>query len=378
MIYIKLSQAPKTLAIALTLAGAYCNIPLPNADSLAQAQSSIADVSKSTPTHPLTSRVLMPGQVVAKSLLNNSNILVQPKPYLGVQVAQSEDEPTSQGAPDDRPGAGTWAVPAPPNRGAPDGRPGAGTRAFPPRLGLGAFTAPPNRGAPAPGQRQGAGSRGPCPDVAKPLTALVPIIQGTSNESNTPTPEITTSDSVLGLTVAEHPTFWFYVPYSLNSPPSVLSVEFVLQDEKSKEVYKRVLTTSENSPGVFNFELPSTAPALEVGRRYYWNLTISCDNGLSQENSWDYGNKAYVDGWVERVELNPSLKTQLEQATPLETVALYAKAGIWHEAVTSLGKLRRENPQKAALMADWNELLKSVDLEAIAQEPIQSEFSPQE
>jgi aryl-alcohol dehydrogenase-like predicted oxidoreductase len=51
MIYIKLSQSPKTLAIALTLAGAYWNIPLPNADSLAQAQSSIADVSTSTPTH---------------------------------------------------------------------------------------------------------------------------------------------------------------------------------------------------------------------------------------------------------------------------------------------------------------------------------------
>ena len=350
MIYIKLSQTPKTLAIALTLAGAYWNIPLPNADSLAQAQSSIADVSKSTPTHPLTSRVLMPGQVVAKSLLNNSNMLVQqPKRYPGVQVAQSEDEPI--------------------NRGAPNDTPGAGTRAFPPAVRLGAFTAPPNRGAPAPGQRQGAGSRGPCPDVAQPLTALVPIIQGTSNESNSPTPEITTSDSVLGLTVAEHPTFWFYIPYSLNSSPAAISVEFVLQDENSNQAYKTVLTTSENSPGVYSVELPSTAPPLEVGRRYHWYFVIYC--GHSELPN-------YVEGWVERVELNPSLKTQLERATPLQRVALYAKAGIWHEAVTSLGKLRRENPQKAALMADWNELLKSVDLEAIAQEPIQSVFSPQE
>jgi hypothetical protein len=198
---------------------------------------------------------------------------------------------------------------------------------------------------------------------------LVPIIQETSDGGNSPTPEITTSDSVFGLTVAEHPTFWFYVPYSLNSPPPVLSVEFVLQDENSKEVYKSVLTTSENSPGVFGVELPSTAPPLEVGRRYNWYFVIYCGN-------WDLHN--YVGGWVERVELNPSLKTQLEQATPLQKVALYAKAGIWHEAVTSLGKLRRENPQNAALMADWNELLKSVDLEAIAQDPIQSVFTPQE
>jgi hypothetical protein len=173
----------------------------------------------------------------------------------------------------------------------------------------------------------------------------------------------------LGLTVAEHPTFWFYIPYSLNSSPAAISVEFVLQDENSNQAYKTVLTTSENSPGVYSVELPSTAPPLEVGRRYHWYFVIYC--GHSELPN-------YVEGWVERVELNPSLKTQLERATPLQRVALYAKAGIWHEAVTSLGKLRRENPQKAALMADWNELLKSVDLEAIAQEPIQSVFSPQE
>jgi hypothetical protein len=114
MIYIKLSQSPKTLAIALTLAGAYWNIPLPNADSLAQAQSSIADVSKSTPTHPLTSRVLMPGQVVAKSATQQqqyAGAATQNATPLGVQVAQSEDEPINRGAPNDTPGAGTRAFP---------------------------------------------------------------------------------------------------------------------------------------------------------------------------------------------------------------------------------------------------------------------------
>lgn len=292
----------------------------------------------------------MPGQVVAKSLLNNSNMLVQQaKHYLGVQVAQSEDKPI--------------------NRDAPNDTPGAGTPAFPPAVRLGAFTAPPNRGAPAPGQRRGAASRGSCPNVTKPLTALVPIIQETADGGNSPTAAMTTSDSVLGLTIAEHPTFWFYVPYSLNSPPTVLSVEFVLQDEKSKEVYKTVLTTSENSPGVFSFELPPSAPPLEVGRRYNWYFSIYCGNS---------GASGFVYGWVERVALNPSLKSQLERATPLGRVALYAKGGIWYDAVTSLANLRRENPQNAALMADWNELLKSVDLNAIAQEPIQSVFTPQE
>ncbi|PLZ80814.1 hypothetical protein CBP16_12415, partial [Fischerella thermalis WC217] len=39
----------------------------------------------------------------------------------------------------------------------------------------------------------------------------------------------------LGLTVAERPTFWFYVPYP---PTNRLSVEFLLRDKEDNEVYR--------------------------------------------------------------------------------------------------------------------------------------------
>jgi hypothetical protein len=191
----------------------------------------------------------------------------------------------------------------------------------------------------------------------------VPITQETSGESQSPTAATTTSKYVLGLTVAEHPTFWFYVPYSLT--PS-LSVEFSLQDEKGKEVYKTFLTTSETSPGVVGFELPSTEAPLEVGKMYHWFFLIYC----TPEDP------VFVDGWVKRVALNPSLNRQLAQATPQQSFALYAKAGIWYEAVTSLAKLRRKNPDDATLSAEWTQLLKSIDLDAIAQEPITSVLTP--
>nr|WP_242067618.1 DUF928 domain-containing protein [Leptolyngbya sp. FACHB-711] len=50
----------------------------------------------------------------------------------------------------------------------------------------------------------GGGRRGECPATQLPLIALAPSTQDTSQ---TPT-----AIYVGGVTTAEHPTFWFYVP----------------------------------------------------------------------------------------------------------------------------------------------------------------------
>ncbi len=204
---------------------------------------------------------------------------------------------------------------------------------------------PPDNGAPS--QREGAASRGGlCVRVNKRLTALVPLVQKTAN-----------SKIVLGKTAAERPSFWFYVPYAL-SPDH--AVEFILQDEVGQDLYQAKLKASETSPGVVWFELPGTAPALEVGKQYHWFFSVYCN----QEEP------IVVEGWVERVALNPSLLPQLEQATLREKVALYQKADLWHEAIATLAQLRRQNPEDAKLKAEWSSLLQSIDLNAIAPEPI--------
>jgi hypothetical protein len=143
-----------------------------------------------------------------------------------------------------------------------------------------------------------------------------------------------------------------------------------LQDESGKEIYQTSLTKSGTTPGVVGFELPSTVPPLEVSKRYHWYFLIHCD-GNSEDT-------VFVDGWVERVALKPLLKSQLAQATPQERVTLYAQAGVWHEALTALAKLRSKNPDDAKLIAEWDKLLESIDLKAIAQEPITSVLTPNE
>ena len=220
-----------------------------------------------------------------------------------------------------------------------------------------ALPTPPDRGAP--GQRQGAATRGrsQCPSTPKPITALVPITQRTWGEGQGSNAEIVTWKSVFGSTVDERPTFWFYVPYTL-TPAHRL--EFVLQDENNNDIYKTSFTQSATSPGVVGVELPSTAGPLETGKMYHWFFSIECspDDGV------------LVDGWVQRVPLNSLLERQLEQATPKERIALYANHHIWYEAVTALAELVRQNPENAQLREDWIKLLQSIDLNAIAQEPI--------
>lgn len=225
------------------------------------------------------------------------------------------------------------------------------------------------RGRPQPDPTPaGAGTRGGCPRVEKPLTALVPKLKKATGDTQSSRIAKTISPSNLGLTTDERPTLWFYVPYSLT--PS-RRIEFVLQDENGNDVYETSLTKSDISPGVVGLQLPSTAPALKVNQVYRWYFLVYCDPKQPEA-------LVFVEGLVKRVPLSSSLESQVAQATPEQKSTLYAEAGMWHEAVTSLAKLRRNNPENAALKDEWVNLLKSMNLDAIAQEPITTVLTPQE
>ena len=205
---------------------------------------------------------------------------------------------------------------------------------------------PPDRGAPS-GRARGGASRGNCPAVSKPLTALIPNTQKTLN----------TYRPAWGLTVAEYPTLWFYVPYSLEPK---LPVQFVLQDERGNYVYKTSFTATETQPGIVRFNLPSTIAPLEVGKMYHWYFLVDCDPDAP----------ASVDSWIQRVPMNSTFTSKPQKSTPLQQAALYANKGIWYDALTTLAELRIANPSDVTLSNHWVSLLNSVGLNAIAHEPI--------
>jgi hypothetical protein len=192
-----------------------------------------------------------------------------------------------------------------------------------------------------PRRREGAAVRGGCDRIAEKPVPLLP-----------------TTEPVL--TAAKYPTFFVDLPKSSAKEAEL----FLLSSDKEREVYKTTVTLP-HKPGIVSFSFPAdgTMPPLEVGKNYYWQLSVVC-------GSQDQEEYMLIEGPVQRVELNPNLVDKLKKAPPREHPAIYAEAGIWYDAITSLAQLRRSSPNDSTLAADWAELLKSVGLDAVAQIPL--------
>ncbi|NEP48081.1 MAG: DUF928 domain-containing protein [Moorea sp. SIO3C2] len=190
------------------------------------------------------------------------------------------------------------------------------------------------------------GTRGPCdkPNLKNPPVALVPL-------------------SRMGTTVAEYPTFSWYMP-SIESALG-LHLKFVLKDADGKEVYsvKYPLPDTVNA-GIRSITLPSfvNLPPLEVNHNYDWQV------GLINPNC--SLNNIYIDGGVKRVAEDPNLAQRLKQATPQQRVAIYANDRLWYETLTTLVELRRQRPNDENLAEAWHKLLTSVGLDPIAKKPL--------
>ncbi|NCJ08698.1 DUF928 domain-containing protein [Synechococcales cyanobacterium C] len=206
-------------------------------------------------------------------------------------------------------------------------------------------TPPPNQNAPR-GRLRGGASRDACwasgaNAETLPLQALIPNHQ----------------DSVWGLTATSHPQFWFYVP-DLGQPTKL---EFVLQDKTDAYVYRTHIQVA--SAGVVRIPLPESAPPLAVGSDYTWTLAMICN---PQHRSRD----RFVQGRIQRVELPASLEQSLETLSAAEQVPLLAAAGLWYDTLTTLGELRRQQPQDAQVLATWQQLLQEVGLSPVVTSPL--------
>jgi hypothetical protein len=240
------------------------------------------------------------------------------------------------------------------NRKLPGRRQGAGTRAFvPPLRGAPVTRGPAPSASPTPtvpGRRQGAGSRGgesgQClPNPADSLVALLPPTN-------------------LGLTTAAYPRFFWSLPASNAS-----LVEFTLYDVDAKQanrnlIYKTTFSIT-GEAGIASLSLPTdvTLPPLKPGQDYRWSVSLVCNSG-------DRSQDVTVDGWVQRVTPTATVSQQLKQADPRDRPAVYAQNSLWFDTLETLADQRCDRPKDAALTTSWTELLKSVELGAIAKQSI--------
>lgn len=198
---------------------------------------------------------------------------------------------------------------------------------------------PPQWGAP--GNRVGGATRG-CFSGRQALTALVP---------NTNT----------GTTIAAQPVLSFYVPAN-----KAEQLELVLLNDKQKILHKSIVASPKN-PGIVSVDMAKIpgAPSLETGKNYQWYFSMICD---PKDRSAD----VVVDGWIQRVEADPILQSEIQKAKPSDRVSLYAANGIWYDTVAAMVASRQSAPNNSIVTQEWADLLKSVGLGAVAQAPIVS------
>ncbi|MEA5620746.1 DUF928 domain-containing protein [Cronbergia sp. UHCC 0137] len=166
-----------------------------------------------------------------------------------------------------------------------------------------------------------------------PLTALMP-----------------TQDN-LGQTISPTPTLYWYVPQTAAKSGG----ELVIMNDEGRITYKTRLKVADRS-GIVQHTIPATA-ALEIGKSYQWYFTIICDSEDSSKN-------VFVSGTIKRTTLGSLLDNYLQQATPLQQAEIYAKNQIWIDTLNSVAKVYTQKP------SEWEELLTSVGLSAIAKEPL--------
>lgn len=168
--------------------------------------------------------------------------------------------------------------------------------------------------------------------------------------------------SLTGATIAAYPTFFWYMPQT-----SAAAAEFVLWETSDRDVYRAEYTLAKpggggSNPGVMSLSLPAYAnlPPLNIGKKYHWTLALVCD-------PLDHSGDVLTEGWIERVQPDPTLASRIQQATPQERVALYADQRLWYDAVATLDELRRDGSNSIDSTAAWNKLLKSAGLDVVAQ-----------
>jgi Domain of Unknown Function (DUF928) len=219
-------------------------------------------------------------------------------------------------------------------------------------------------GKPPAGRIRGGGSRSPeiaivCPQVSPDITALVPFMetpqpgQEKLEPGQKPLPPIS---DVWGYTTAEHPTFWFYMPYSAQQK---VPVTFSLQeDNSSAQVYAEKVTLP-NQAGFISVRLPANQPGIQMNQRYRWFLEMECKPPSGSAPATD---APYVEGVIMRKPLDGAIASQIAAASGSTKASLYANNGFWFDALNILAELRRKNPQNQALVDEWRSLITSMNL----------------
>lgn len=116
-------------------------------------------------------------------------------------------------------------------------------------------------------------------------------------------------------------------------------------EQETRKIIYETTTYLRETPGEIGIRLPDDAPELEVGKTYMISFQAS---------------GSFVSGFIKRAEIDPTLNSQLESASPLEKAILYAENGIWFDTLEIIDELKRSRPEDLRFANEWEQLVNFV------------------
>ncbi|MBO0351548.1 DUF928 domain-containing protein [Phormidium pseudopriestleyi FRX01] len=155
-------------------------------------------------------------------------------------------------------------------------------------------------------------------------------------------------------TVKGLPSFLFHLPET-----SAQTAEFVLSNDSNQILYKVQFAITGN-PGIIRMELPAfiNLEPLEIQKNYSWSFSIICNPVSPSEN-------LSVTGTVQRLPLSSNLATQLQNGSLSSHPQIYAEAGLWMDAFSSLVDVSQFPLEDRSNQEEWKTLLQLMGLETL-------------
>lgn len=194
---------------------------------------------------------------------------------------------------------------------------------------------PPHRGAPAPGRRIGGGTR--------------------SFDKQGPVVSVLAPDHV-GLTAHDQPTLYWFVSETVRMP---IEVEVTLMEADGVKPIMKATLAPPIGPGIQRVNLADHGVHLAPGGQYEWSVALVLD---PKRRSRDI----VVSGGIERVTTEQTGEIPAEKTPSRDTVAHYAKAGLWYDTVMSVSDLIAASPTDQSLRQQRADLLDSAGLKEIS------------
>jgi hypothetical protein len=161
----------------------------------------------------------------------------------------------------------------------------------------------------------------------------------------------------VGLTAQPSPVLYFYISHATSYP-----VRFTLFDVRQASPLAEFLLPSPTRPGMWAIRLEDYHIVLEEQVQYRWFVSVTRDPDRHQED-------IVAGGVIERIDprsIDPRAMDYYGRPCDKDSVRLFAKAGLWYDAMACLNKLIEADPQDDSLRHLRYELLREVGIILLA------------